>query len=224
MLAIFALLIYERTHGTDWVRFAEVFGWLLATFLALHIRALLHELGHLSAARLLRMKTWKIQIGSGPLLWARTSRHAVRWEWRLWPQIGLVYAQNADVRGFKWRHMAFIAAGPAVDALMIWASYTLIAEDCGGLLNAFSGSARGVVVVILFWLTTSSAINGLIPHRIHLGLQSFYTDGYWLWHLCLLSDENARNFVRQKDWEQLSELARQARIYFSESTAQSEKD
>jgi hypothetical protein len=217
ILAISGLWIYERTRGNEWLRLVEVIGWLVVVFLALHVRVLLHELGHLSAAQLLRMQRWKIQIGTGPLLWWRVSRHGLRWEWRLWPQIGLVFAQKDEVHGFKWRQIVFIAAGPVVDALIIWAGYTLIIRSFGGLFDAFTGNALGVVVVILFWLTTSSAINGLIPHRIHLGLQSLYTDGYWLCRLCLLSDKKAQEFVMRKRWEQFDELARQARMYFEMS-------
>lgn len=213
MFAIISLWIYERTDGNDWLRVAEVLRWLLVIFFGLHIRVLLHELGHLSAAQILKMDRSKVQIGAGPLLWSFISRRGLRWEWRLWPQIGIVFAQNNRLRGFKRRQVIFTSAGPVADAFIVWGSYVLISRNFGGLFNAFAESAFGVVVVILFWLTTGSAINGLIPHRIHLGLQQLYTDGYWLCHLILASDKEAQEFIMEKKWEQLNVLAKQARIY-----------
>lgn len=217
LLAISGFCIYERTRVGEWWGLVEVSGWLLVIFFGMHVRVFLHELGHLLAAQLLRMERQKIQVGTGPLLWSHVSPRLLRWEWRLWPQMGLVYAQRDELCGFKRRHMIFVAAGPMVDALLIWAGYKLIVLQFGGLLSAFTESAPGVVVVILFWLTASSAINGLIPHRIHLGLQRLYTDGYWLCRLVFLSDQTAREFVKRKAWEQSEDLARQARSYFETS-------
>lgn len=217
LLGIGGLLIYERTGGSEWVRSIQVLGWLLFLFLGMHVRVLLHELGHLSAAQIQQIQPLKIQIGTGPLVWSRTSRGALRWEWRLWPQIGFVLAHNKPGRGFKWRQIVFVAAGPFMDALMIYTSYKAILHAFGGLFDAFTENAFGVGIVILFWLTLASAINGLIPHRIHLGAQHLYTDGYWLFHLCFLSNEKAQEFVKRKQWEQLEELAKQARMYFEAS-------
>jgi hypothetical protein len=217
LFAVAALLIYERTRGSEWVRAVETLGWLLVLFASLHIRVLLHELGHLMAAKIQRMQPHKVQIGTGALFWAHLFGGALRWEWRLWPQLGLVFVDDNRLPGFKRRWLVFIVAGPLVDALIVWAGYSLILQIFGSLMAAFIQSVIGAVGVILFWETAISAINGLIPHRIHLGPQHLYTDGYWLFHLCLLSNAKAQEFVRRKRWEQLEELARQARIYLEES-------
>lgn len=219
MFGIFTVWFYERTSGNEWTRFAQVLIWLFGIFLALHLRVLFHELGHLWAALLLRMHPSIIQIGAGPLLWGYSSGGGLRWEWRLWPQIGFVYARQTKLNGFKWRQFGFVAGGPFADACMVWVGYVLIVRSFGGLIAAFTQSAAGVVVFLWFWLTAISALNGLIPHRVHLGLQKFYTDGYWLFSLIFLSDEKAKQFLARKEMEQLNELARQARVYALENTA-----
>jgi Peptidase family M50 len=217
MLVTVGILVYERAAGKEWMRLFEVVGCLVLVFAGMHLRVLVHELGHLWMALGLGMRRSKIQVGTGRLLWGYLSQSGVRWEWRMWPQLGLVFARQNARRGFKWRQIAFVAAGPFVDLLMIYLGYVLIAGSFGGLAAAFTHSGCGIVVFILFWLTASSAVNGLIPHKVHFGLQKIYTDGYWLARLLLLSDADADAFVRRKEWEQFEDLARQARIYFETS-------
>jgi hypothetical protein len=219
MFGVFTVWFYERTSGNEWLRFVQVLIWLFAVFLALHLRVLFHELGHLWAALLLGMHPSRIQIGAGRLLWGHSSRGGLRWEWRLWPQIGLVYATQTKLSGFKWRQLGFIVGGPFADACMVWIGYALITRSFGGLIAAFTQSAAGVVVFVLFWLTATSALNGLIPHRIHLGVQKLHTDGYWLFCLIFLSDEKAKQFLARKEMEQFNELAKQVRAYASENPA-----
>jgi hypothetical protein len=216
MFGLFAVWLYERVSGNEWMRLAQVSIWLVVVFLGMHVRVFLHELGHLWAAQLLGMRRSKIQVGAGPLLFGHSSGKGLTWEWRLWPQLGLVYAHQIGLSGFKWRQLGFVAGGPVVDACLIWASYALIVRNFGRLVTAFTQSAAGVVAFILFWLTATSAFNGLIPHRVHFGMQKIYTDGYWLFRLLFLSDEKAKQFLARKEMEHFTDLAKWARAYTEE--------
>ena len=78
--AAIALLILQRTSGSEWWRLLTAIGWILPIFLASHLRVLLHELGHLLAAQLLGMRKLKIQVGAGSLLLGQSTRSGLRWE------------------------------------------------------------------------------------------------------------------------------------------------
>ena len=178
-----ATWLWALSSGNVFTRIPIVAGWITVGFVAFHGRIALHEIGHLAAAWLCGMAPRKIQWGVGPLIWSGSSANGLLWEWRLWPQGGLVIAPDWRTKGFRLRQSLFVAAGPLTDVLILWATYQLSAHVFGGLGAAFVHGPSGFMVGSFFWLTALSAVEGLVPHTVRIGHHKMWNDGYLLLRL-----------------------------------------
>jgi len=129
---------------------------LLAGFMvALIVTTLVHELGHLAAARLLRIPVRRIAVGIGPVFWRRTLNDDAEFVLRAIPTgmaIGVPGRRNPDGSSRRpIRHDVVVAAaGPAMSLLFaavlwglaqmsflpIWSHFWLTST---ALLSAFLG-------------------------------------------------------------------------------------
>jgi hypothetical protein len=178
-----ALWLWAIIPGSVATKIVTMIGWLLVGYFGLHVRICLHELAHLGAAGLLGFHLQKIQIGDGPSVGSFCLRNRLRCELRFWPHGGVVFAAHRTVRHFTRNQIAFVAAGPLMDALLLWVAYRLICEGFGGLGSAFVHGPGGLTAAALFCLTAMSAARGLMPHRVRLAGDNRPTDGYLLLQL-----------------------------------------
>ena len=208
-IGFFALVlvhVWAVDQGTPVIQILHVAGWLSVAFVATHLRILLHELGHLTAAWLLGSDLRKIQVGIGPLLWSRSLENGLRCEWRLRPLGGYLLATHRGSEAFRIRQSVVVAGGPIADFILLFVSYRLITRAFGGLDTAFAGSRIGLFAVAFFWWTAFSAIGGLVPLRIWMGDRRMWTDGYWLLRLWTASRERIAEFAVSHDWRRGLEM------------------
>ena len=203
-----ALLLWPTTSTNVIGRISSVLGWLFLTFLGLHLRIFLHELGHLVVAALFRYRLQKLQVGIGSCLGSFRFRNGLRWEWNVWPQVGLVYALPQSRKNFRMRHALFIAGGPVMDALIIWVAYHEITRSFGGLASAFVSGPAGVVTALLFWWTALSFAGGLLPMVAQVDGRKTWNDTYLLFHIVTASRERMRALLLQCDWPHALEMLR----------------
>lgn len=188
-LAGFGGWLWTRAEGEPWLRALQVAGWLGLVYLGLHLRILLHELGHLVAAGLVRLNVMTVRVGAGWRLWSTQNRSGVRWEWRLRPTGGWVEAHHRDEAGFRWRQFVFVAGGPVVDAMLItilWLTLYHHGNNSSVMPQKLAPSSGDAVAFVLFCALTFSAAIGLIPHRVSIDSRQLHSDGWWLVKLWFL--------------------------------------
>jgi len=102
--------------------------WLNLSFLivALGLGVVVHEAGHAFAARTLGFEVHAVRLGQGRLRRA-FELAGMRWEWRGWPDAGLLVASRTEPHGLLPRLLALVLAGPAVTV----ASALLLAAFAG---------------------------------------------------------------------------------------------
>lgn len=201
LLLLFLMLtpgIWGALPGPAMVKLPALAGWLILAFLGLHLQIFLHELGHFTAAWLMRFHLRKMQIGIGPRLWSYSFANGLRFEWRAWSLGGLMIATDPATKNFRLRQFFCVAAGPLSDLMILWAGYKLIASGVLGsdLLDSAGGRVLGL---ILFWAALS-LLGGAIPRTAWLGDRKVWTDGYWLWLLLRASDKRLATLAAQIKW------------------------
>lgn len=207
-LGLLGVWLWGRSTGNPWARGLEVAGWLALVYLGLHTQVLLHEWGHLGAARLLGADLLALRVGAGPTLRRGRTRTGLAWEWRLWPTSGFALAVHPQAAGFRVRQFLFIAGGPLVDGLLIWALWSALPQPEGTWLGgrAFANSAGFGVVKFLLIAVTLSAAEGLVPHRVHLDDGVAHSDGWWLWKIAFLPAGQIRAWVFDQTWARVGHL------------------
>jgi hypothetical protein len=201
-----AIYLWATIPGNSTLKVPMIAGWLIFGYLGLHLRILLHELGHFLVAWSLRFAMRKIQVGVGPRLWACSFANGLLCELRAWPHGGFVFATPRSSRNFRARQFLFVAAGPLTDALILWSAYQLILYSFGGLAAAFVHGAGGLIASVLFWFTAMSAVGGLIPQTVWIGGNKLRSDGYLLFQLCISSHVGPAGFPLNPNWKEALEL------------------
>ena len=158
---------------------------MVAIYVAMHGRILMHELGHFFAAKAVGLRQYKLQVGDGPLIWSRLFSSGVLFEWRMFARGGWVLALPGSDRKLRLRQLMFVAAGPLVDVLLIFVLFRGLTIAFGSLTAAFGYGVVGIVTFTMFWWTVISAVSGLIPHQVDIGSRRLWTDGYWILRLCV---------------------------------------
>ncbi len=199
-------LLWSLIPGIAPTRILLVVGWLLVGFLGIHVRILLHELGHLAMAALLRFKLEKLQVGVGRHLGGFRLPNGLICEWRAWPNGGFLFARPRSTAQLRWRQALFVAGGPLMDACILWAAYHGLTFCFGGLGVAFVHGPAGLIASLLYWSTVISAVAGIIPVARWIGGRKIWTDGYLLAHLLIASRERIQALSCQVDWPQALEL------------------
>ncbi len=188
-LAFFGGWLWTRAKGEPWSCALQVAGWLGLVYLGLHLRILLHELGHLAAASFIHLNATTVRIGAGLRLWSTQTRRGLGWEWRLRPTGGWVEAHHRDEAGFRWRQFVFVAGGPMVDILLIITLWLMLYHHGASPSAApqkLAPTSGDAVAFVLFSSLALSALIGLIPHRVTIDSRQFHSDGWWLAKLWFL--------------------------------------
>lgn len=145
---------------------------LALLLLALAAGVVLHEAGHAVVARALGFDVHAVRIGSGRLrrtvVWA-----GLPWEWRGWPDAGLLVAARTERRGLRWRLLAMVVAGPAVTV-----ATTALLAACAGALRTWpaaliAGPAPLHAALLAHGLLTAAC---LVPWVARIGGQPHPSD------------------------------------------------
>ncbi len=104
----------------------------LQIFLALAVVFLVHEGGHLLAARLFRIHVAEVSFGFGRKIWTKTDRRGTRWSARIFPFSGFVQLTDPRHGGMDefaraplWRRVCIVAAGPLTNIGFAFALLTV---------------------------------------------------------------------------------------------------
>lgn len=198
LFLMLAPAVWGALSGPPILKLPALAGWLILAFLGLHLQIFLHELGHFTAAWLMRFRLRKMQIGIGPLLWSCSFANGLRFEWRAWSLGGMMVATDPATRNFRIRQFVHVAAGPVSDIVILWVGYSLFVSDVLG--PAFRGSPASLVAGLVLLSTALSVLGGLIPRKAWLGDRKVCTDGYWLWLLITASDKHLATLAAQMRW------------------------
>jgi len=208
LLAVAAVWIWGSCLAGIGSKLIILVGSLIALYLAMHGRILVHELGHLIAAKAVGLNRRRLQVGAGPLIWSRLFRSGFLFEWRIFARGGWVLALPASEKNLRIRQLLFIGAGPVIDFVLICALCFGLTKLCGSLTAAFTYGVTGIIVFMLFWWTVISAVSGLIPHRVNIGGRKLWTDGYWILLLCTASIRRIKDAIRGFDSQMALEFLR----------------
>jgi Zn-dependent protease len=203
---ILATWLWPRVPGNFIMKIPAIGGWLVTGFLGCHACIALHELGHLAAAWLVGFDLRKIQVGMGPVLWSRSFANGLLSEWRVWPQVGFMFATPRKTEGFRARQSFFVAGGPLANLIILLATYQLIMHVFGGVVAALGQGPGGLMAFALFWWMALATVGGLIPHKIRLDRQEIWNDGYWLLRLWTGFGADVTELARNSNWREYLDL------------------
>ena len=177
--------LFARTRGTLFVAVGRTLVYVVVGYFVLHLRILFHELAHLLAATVVRLRPLRFQVGVGPTVFSKSLRSGLLCEWRLLPNGGFIMVALEPRRHLRLRHFAFTAAGPASDILLVGACFWVIRAYFGSFFGLLSGGAVALLVFILFYCLVASTIAGMIPRSPIINGRAVITDGSSLLRLCL---------------------------------------
>ncbi|HWE92444.1 MAG TPA: M50 family metallopeptidase [Tepidisphaeraceae bacterium] len=158
----------ERTYSWDGM-------WFPLFLLFQYVSIIPHELAHALVARLTGIEVFQISLGYGRVIATHRVRGVVI-EIRAIPGIGTVSGATLRMSGWRWRRIAFIAAGPlanaALCAIALWAA--------GGLPHRWNGGHGSEVD--LLWLPLALAngvlcVTSLIPRSVQTPAGVSQSDG-----------------------------------------------
>jgi hypothetical protein len=103
--------------------------WLIAVpggFLAcLAGMVILHEMGHLLTAQILRLAPVSVVIGNGPTIWTGT-RLGLQWTLKAIPTAGFVRVLPRTNASLRWRMILMVGSGPFVNGALAGLAAALI--------------------------------------------------------------------------------------------------
>lgn len=159
----------------------------LALFqLCMPLAILPHELAHAFVARGVGMKVLRIHLGTGATLF-KFKFAGFDCEFKPYPTLGLVLAAHRTIKNLRARHFAFIAAGPAANAVLAIAGWLALERD--GLWNIDAlqdGFSPGLA---FFYANLVVLLVNLLPRDAATTLGPVQTDGKQLFTVFFLSTE-----------------------------------
>ena len=135
-----------------------------------------HELGHAIAARLFGYNQIRILIGMGKPVFS-FDLAGFYWVFNPIPFGGLTLSKPPE-KVNRWKHLMFVSAGLAVNALGAFIAWLFIGP--GGLFHS-----PGSVAKLLFWGNLIVIAENLIPRAVQTSYGSTFTDGWQIWHTLL---------------------------------------
>src|ERR1051326_5704964 len=135
-----------------------------------------HELGHSIAARLFGYNQIRMLIGMGKPVFS-FDLAGFYWVFNPIPFGGLTLSKPPE-KVNRWKHLMFVSAGLAVNALGAFIAWLFIGP--GGLFHS-----PGSVAKLLFWGNLIVIAENLIPRAVQTSYGSTFTDGWQIWHTLL---------------------------------------
>ena len=157
-------------------------GWVMLNIAWLDIAIALalvpHEFAHATVAKAVGYRVFRIILGSGKVWW-RGTIFGFPVEARVFPFIGFAMATPRDPRGVRWRHFAFILAGPMANVALLSLAYLALRDRTMPQLmeqrfwgwQLFAAGNLGVIVC------------NLVPYRVATALGAVSSDGLVLLNL-----------------------------------------
>jgi tetratricopeptide (TPR) repeat protein len=177
-VALFWVAIGLRAIGAAWTGGHKVLdsyaGWWALLIAIQWLMVVPHELGHALAARLLGYQQIRILIGFGEPVFI-FEFFGFEWMINRIPLGGLTLATLLSGTGLRWKQLAFVASGPAVNALV--ALFTWLAFPT---MSFFDGA--GTWPEIFFWANLLVLAENLIPYEVATAYGRLKNDGLVLWN------------------------------------------
>ena len=167
---LIAILDRQTTAGPLFLNLA-----LLQVFLFLS--TILHEIGHIVAARIAGLRVFGIEIGHGRTV-ADFRFGGLRWQFRAFPFGGFAHANSRTSDFYRLRQSFFILGGPAVNALLVFVSVAAFREqeNFNGLITESLAPAT-----MLFFANATLLVYSLVPHKGWTSYGELPNDGLLLW-------------------------------------------
>jgi len=154
-----------------------------------------HELGHAIAARLFSYTKIRILIGMGKPLFSFDFA-GFYWVFNPIPFGGLTFSEP-PAKINRWKHLIFVSAGLAVNALAAFFAWRFIGP--GGLFHSGANIAR-----LVFWGNLIVIGENLIPRAVQTSYGSTFTDGWQIWHTLFSWNKSVKaELDRIPTWEVL---------------------
>ena len=186
--------------------------WLLlnlALFVLLdYLLVLIHEFGHVSAAKLVRFRVLSVRVGYGKRL-VKSHIFGIPTIINAFPYVGLT---NAVPVGRKWirpKLWIYAAGGPAVHVGFLLLAFILSPASfyLGHILPTITSQVAPIEVFVLVNVVVL-ALN-IIPRRIGSPVSKLYTDGYRLAVVPFMRKKTIHELIRSvpriEAWELIRE-------------------
>jgi hypothetical protein len=133
-----------------------------------------HELGHAIAARLFGYSQIRILIGMGKPLFSFEFA-GFYWVFNPIPFGGLTLSKP-PAKVNRWKHLIFVSAGLAVNALAAFVAWLFIGPD--GLFHSLGSIAK-----LFFWGNVVVLTENLVPRAVQTAYGNTFTDGWQIWNV-----------------------------------------
>ena len=169
-IAVVAIVLAARTREPilNYSGFAMLFLVIIQWLMILP-----HELGHAIAARLFGYSQIRIMIGMGKPLFSFDFA-GFYWVFNPIPFGGLTFSKP-PARLNRWKHLIFVSAGLAVNAIAAFVAWLFIGPD-----QLFH--SPGTVAKLFFWGNLIVIAENLIPRAVRTSYGDTFTDGWQIWH------------------------------------------
>lgn len=162
------LLLFSEDTSAGWT-FVNIF--LFQVFMLCTI--LPHELAHLTAARLLGYRVFKMIIGMGKTLFTRNI-FGFPTEFKILPAGGLAIAAPTTKKYFRLKQFGFIFAGPFINLLLAALVYPFVSDE----LWSISALSYQLAPGLAFFYTNLFVLTyNLWPHDVTTSLGKLPSDG-----------------------------------------------
>lgn len=165
----FTLLDQGRKFGLTLLNLS-----LLQIFIFLS--TILHELGHILAARLVGLRVFGIEIGYGRII-ADFRFAGLRWQFRGLPFGGSAHAYQRSTNFYRLKDTLFILGGPATNALLV--VFLAATREQEGLFPRFTEGLAPQNMLLL--ANAALLIYSLVPTKVRSSYGEIPNDALLLW-------------------------------------------
>lgn len=187
------LIVFSLVGGAlVWSQPGQPMGWILLNAVLFDlcgfISALIHELGHAFAAKLVGMRVFLVQVGGGRQLFGR-EMFGFRLQIHRYPLLGgITYAGHVKRKGLLWRQGLYVSAGPLSN--LVLCGLLLLAIENPHWKEAINSVFSGLALApILFLNSLIMFVINMIPRDYRRFLGEYPSDGKQLLQLLRPSED-----------------------------------
>jgi tetratricopeptide (TPR) repeat protein len=214
--AVLCVLLPQTTLGSLFLNIACL---QLFTFIC----TVLHELGHVIAARLVAFDVLAIELGHGQVSSEFVSA-GFRWRFRLVPVGGIAFAIPMDAKWYRTRDSVFTLGGPMVNAMLMLIGFLFLSFDAQVAETDFPFSPMKMLV----FANAALLVYSLVPHEYQTERGKIPSDLLRLWQTWRQPAPDDRSvrysfylfkgqeMCRRRDWGEAEELLQKGLKEFPE--------